>query len=249
MGLEQSIGISIVNPVRDERGWRFTGGEYTDELGLFEFLMEAYAASNPEYSDRASVPVLWDKQAGTIVSNESGDEMRMLSTVFAPLAEHPVELYPQDLASEIDELNDRLYDDLNNAVYKAGFTTSQAVYESEVASIFALLDELDERLRSSRYLFGDMPLESDWRLFTTLARFDAVYNIHFKCCIRKVAEYENLWPYLRDLYQRPGIAGTVNFDAIRAHYYGTHPMINPSGLIAVRPAEDFDAPHGRESLG
>ncbi len=249
MGLEDAIQISVVDPVRDKRGWRFSGGKYVDSLGRFKLLMEAYEASDPGYSDRASVPVLWDTKSQTIDSNESADLIRMLSTTFAPLAEHPVVLYPPELAAEIDELNDRLYDNVNNAVYKAGFTTSQEVYEREVRELFEMLDELDERLASSRYLFGDFPLESDWRLFTTLVRFDAVYNIHFKCSVRKIAEYANLWPYLRDLYQHPGIAETVSFDEIRSHYYLTHPMINPSGLVALQPDEDFDEPHGREALG
>jgi putative glutathione S-transferase len=172
----------------------------------------------------------------------------MLSTVFAPLGEHPVELYPLELRPEIDALNRSIYDSLNNGVYKAGFARRQAVYEREVRAVFATLDELDARLAGSRYLFGPEPLETDWRLFTTLVRFDAVYQIHFKCSIRKITEYQNLWPYVRDLYQRPGIAETVDFEEIRAHYYGTHPMINPTGIAAVQPADDFAAAHGRDAL-
>ena len=172
----------------------------------------------------------------------------MLHTAFAELAKHPVQLYPESLRSEIDVLNERIYDNVNNAVYKAGFSTDQAVYEREVAALFAILDELDGRLADRRFLFGIEPLETDWRLFTTLVRFDAVYQIHFKCSLRKLIEYEHLWPYARDLYQWPGVAETVDFDEIRRHYYLTHPMINPSGLVAVRPAESFDLPHGRDSL-
>ena len=168
--------------------------------------------------------------------------------MFAPLADHPVELYPEPLREEIDALNERIYDSVNNAVYKAGFASDQTVYEREVAALFATLDDLDARLAGRRFLFGPQPLETDWRLFTTLVRFDAVYQIHFKCSLRKLIEYEHLWPYARDLYQWPGVADTVDFDEIRGHYYLTHPMINPSGLVAVRPAESFDAPHGRESL-
>jgi putative glutathione S-transferase len=168
--------------------------------------------------------------------------------VFAPLAAHPVALYPPALAAEIDTLNARIYERLNNGVYMAGFATRQVAYEEAVAGVFAMLDELDERLSKRRFLFGAEPLESDWRTFTTLVRFDAVYHIHFKCSLRKVAEYPNLWPYLRDLYQWPGVAETVSFEEIRTHYYRTHPMINPSGLVAVMPALDFDAPPGRESL-
>jgi glutathionyl-hydroquinone reductase len=248
MGLENAIGISFVDPIRDERGWAFTGGEYVDPVSGFAFLSEAYLATDPEYAARVTVPVLWDKQTGVIVSNESADILRMQHTVFASVAEHPVELVPERLQDEIEALNERIYDNVNNAVYKAGFSTSQAVYEREVADLFALLDELDARLANRRFLFGPDPLETDWRLFTTLVRFDAVYQIHFKCSLRKLIEYKHLWPYTRDLYQWPGIADTVDFDEIRRHYYLTHPMINPSGLIAVRPAEDFDSPPGRESL-
>jgi putative glutathione S-transferase len=172
----------------------------------------------------------------------------MLSTVFAPLADHPVELYPEELAPVIDQLNHRIYENLNNGVYKAGFTTRQAIYEREVRGVFAMLDELDQRLAGTRFLFGPRPLETDWRLFTTLVRFDAVYQIHFKCSIRKVAEYPNLWPFLRDLYQWPGVAETVDFDEIRAHYYGTHPMLNPHRLVALMPALDFGETAGREAL-
>ncbi|HWF54184.1 MAG TPA: glutathione S-transferase C-terminal domain-containing protein [Solirubrobacteraceae bacterium] len=248
MGLEPAISISFVDPIRDDRGWAFTGAGYDDPVNGYALLAEAYAAADPGYEDRVSVPVLWDREQGTIVNNESADILRMLSTVFAPLADHPVELYPPALAAEIDELGRRIYDNLNNAVYMAGFSFRQGIYEREVRAVFAMLDELDARLEGRRFLFGASPLETDWRLFTTLVRFDAVYHIHFKCSIRKIAEYEHLWPYLRDLYQWPGVAATVDFDEIRAHYYRTHPMINPSGIVAAMPALDFDAPHGRASL-
>jgi len=172
----------------------------------------------------------------------------MLHTSFRELAAHPVDLYPVALRDDIDALNQRVYDTVNNGVYKAGFSRRQEVYEREVEQLFAMLDELDERLAGQRFLFGGAPVETDWRLFTTLVRFDAVYQIHFKCSLRKLIEYENLWPYARDLYGWPGIADTVDLDEIRAHYYLTHPMINPSGLVAVRPAADFRAPHGRAGL-
>ena len=248
MGLEDAIGLSFVDPIRDERGWAFTGGEYVDEVNAFDYLSEAYIATDRRYHARVTVPVLWDKESGTIVSNESADILRMLGTVFAPLAHHPVELYPESLQSDIDALNDRIYDNVNNAVYKAGFSTNQDVYEREVTALFATLDELDERLADRRFLFGPAPLETDWRLFATLVRFDAVYQIHFKCSLRKLIEYEHLWPYARDLYQWPGVANTVDFDEIRRHYYLTHPMINPSGLVAMRPLERFDLPHRRDTL-
>jgi putative glutathione S-transferase len=249
MGLEDAIGISFVDPIRDERGWAFTGGGYVDSVNGFEFLSSAYIATDPDYNARVTVPVLWDKQSGVIVSNESADILRMLGTSFAPLADHPVDLYPEPLRDDIDALNDRIYEHVNNAVYKAGFSRSQEVYEDGVRALFGLLDELDERLSRRRFLFGSEPLETDWRLFTTLVRFDAVYQIHFKCSLRKLIEYEHLWPYTRDLYQWPGVADTVDFDEIRRHYYLTHPMINPSGLVAVLPAASFDEPPRRSSLG
>jgi putative glutathione S-transferase len=248
MGLEDAIGISFLDPLRGERGWAFTGGEYTDPVNRSRFLAEAYTATDPSYDARVTVPVLWDRESGVIVNNESADILRMLGTVFAPLATHPVDLSPKLLRDEIDALNARIYDDVNNAVYKAGFARRQDVYEREVATLFATLDELDERLAERRFLFGADPVETDIRLFTTLVRFDAVYQIHFKCSLRKLIEYEHLWPYTRDLYQWPGIAETVSFDEIRAHYYRTHPMINPSGLVAVQPAASFATPTGRERL-
>ncbi len=245
MGLEDVLGLSFVDPLRDERGWAFTGGDFVDPVNGFGFLSEAYVATDPSYEARVSVPVLWDRQTGVIVNNESADILRMLGTVFAPLASHPIELYPAPLRDKIDELNDRIYDSVNNAVYKAGFSRRQEVYEAEVRGLFAMLDELDARVSRSRFLFGPEPVETDWRLFTTLVRFDAVYQIHFKCSLRKLIEYEHLWPYARDLYQWPGVAETVSFDEIRRHYYLTHPMINPSGLVALAPAADFDEPAGR----
>jgi putative glutathione S-transferase len=249
MGLEEAIGLSFVDPIRDRRGWAFTGGEYVDSVNGFDFLGEAYLATDAGYDARVTVPVLWDKESGLIVSNESADILRMLGTVFAPFASHPIELYPEPLRDEIDTLNGRIYDNVNDAVYKAGFSTRQEVYEREVAGLFSMLDELDRRLAGRRFLFGPVPLETDWRLFTTLVRFDAVYQIHFKCSLRKLIEYDHLWPYARDLYQWPGVGETVDFDEIRRHYYLTHPMINPSGLVAVEPAASFDEPHGRGSLG
>lgn len=248
MGLESAISISFLDPLRDRQGWAFTGGRYEDPVNGFRFLAEAYEATEPGFDQRVTVPVLWDRGQGVIVNNESGEILRMLSTVFAPLAEHAVELCPAPLRPEMNELNARTYDNLNNGVYKAGFARRQEVYEREVRAVFAMLDELDARLAGSRFLFGSEPLETDWRVFTTLLRFDAVYQIHFKCSIRKITEYASLWPYLRDLYQQPGIAETVDFEEIRAHYYLTHPMINPTGLVALQPADDLRAPHGREAL-
>lgn len=247
-GLEDVIGLSVVDPIRDHRGWAFTGGEYVDPLNGFAFLAEAYRATDPGYEARVSTPVLWDRVARRVVNNESGDILRMLSTGFGELAEGTSDLYPAPLREGIDELNARLYDRVNNAVYVAGFSTSQDVYQRTVDELFETLDELDERLTGRRFLFGGEPVETDWRLFTTLLRFDSVYYIHFKCSRRRVVDYSALWPYLRDLYHWPGIAETVRMDEIRAHYYRTHPMVNPSGLVAVEPDADLDAPHGRETL-
>jgi glutathionyl-hydroquinone reductase len=241
-GLEDVISMSAVSPIRDERGWAFTEGEYADPVNGFTFLAEAYDATDPAYDGRVSVPVLWDKREGRIVNNESSDILRMLTTVFGSFGDDDVDLCPVELRDEIDALNARIYERVNNAVYVAGFSTDQRAYEETVETLFATLDELDERLAGRRFLFGDAPVETDWRLFTTLVRFDAVYNIHFKCSKRRVVDYEHLWPYARDLYQWPGIARTVRMDEIRAHYYRTHPQINPSGLIAVQPDADFNAP-------
>jgi len=247
-GLEDAIGMSVVDPIRDERGWAFTGGEYVDLVNGFRYLSEAYAATDPAYDGRISTPVLWDTRTGRIVNNESADVLRMYSGAFAELATGDVDLYPAEHREEIDALNERLYADVNNAVYEAGFARSQDAYEDAVGRIFPALEEMDARLADRRFLFGDAPVETDWRLFTTLVRFDAVYNIHFKCSLRRVVDHANLWPYARDLYQQAGIAETVRFDEIRAHYYRTHHTINPRGLVAVQPDADFTAPHGRERL-
>ncbi|HKN94253.1 MAG TPA: glutathione S-transferase C-terminal domain-containing protein [Thermoleophilaceae bacterium] len=244
-GLEGAVGMSCVDPIRDERGWAFTGGEFSDEVNGFEFLSEAYDRTDPAYDGRVSVPVLWDRETGRIVNNESGDILRMLDQGFGDLADASYDLFPKPLREEIEELNDRIYEHVNNGVYKAGFTTSQEIYEHEVRGIFEMLDELDRRLADRRYLLGESVVETDWRLFTTLARFDAVYYIHFKCSRRRLVDYEHLWPYFRDLYQSFGIADTVKLDQIRAHYYRTHPSINPNGLVAVLPATNWDEPHGR----
>jgi putative glutathione S-transferase len=244
-GLEDVIGMSVVDPIRDDRSWRFTGGEYADPINGFDFLSEAYVATEPAYEGRYSVPVLWDTVTGRVVNNESSDILRMFSTGFGALASDAVDLFPEPYRAEIDVLNRHIYKTLNNAVYVAGFSTDQLAYERVVARMFKTLDDLDARLADRRFLFGDAPLETDWRLFTTLLRFDAVYAIHFKCSVRRVVDYANLWPFARDLYQQPRIAGTVRFDEIRRHYYGTQPMINPSRIVAVLPDEDWNAPHGR----
>jgi glutathionyl-hydroquinone reductase len=245
MGLEDAIGMSAVDPIRGARGWRFSGGEYTDPVNGFTYLAEAYAATDPGFDGRPSTPVLWDTRTRRIVNNESGDILRMLVTDFAPLAAHPVELYPAGLAAEIDALEDELYDGLNNAVYRAGFATAQAAYEEAARRVFATLEGLEARLAGSRYLLGERITEVDWRAFTTLVRFDAVYATHFKCNLRRIVDLPAVWGYTRDLYQQPGIAETVRLDEIKAHYYRTHPTINPTGIVPIGPALDFSAPHGR----
>jgi putative glutathione S-transferase len=244
-GLGDAISVSYIDPFRDARGWAFTGGEFVDDLNGFRFLREAYVRSRPGYDGNVTVPVLWDKESQRIVSNESGDILRMLGTVFDPFATRDVDLCPVGLREEIDALNERVYEKLNNAVYRAGFSRSQSAYEEACADVFVMLDELEARLGSTRYLVGDAPTEADWRLFATLVRFDTVYYLHFKCNVRRVVDYASLWDYTRDLYQLPGIAGTVAMDQIKRHYYTTHDMINPSRIIPAGPALDFLAPHGR----
>ena len=245
LGLEDVISMSAVDPYRDERGWKFTGGEFTDPVNGFTYLSEAYDATDPAFDGRYSVPVFWDKHDGRIVNNESADIVRFLGE----LAPEGASLYPPDARDEIDRLNERIYDTLNNGVYKAGFSDDQAFYEEEVTALFETLAMLEELLGERRWLAGTAePSEADWRLFTTLVRFDSVYAIHFKCSRRRIADLPNLWAYLRELHQRPGIAETVRMDEIKRHYYTTHPQINPSGLVPLGPDLDFTAPHGREAL-
>jgi len=248
-GLEDAITLSAVDPVRDERGWAFTGGEYLDPVNGFAFLSEAYAASDPAFAGRYSVPVLWDRETGRIVNNESADILRMLDSGWGELAQGDVVLCPEPLREEIDALNDSIYATVNNGVYKAGFATDQVVYAKEARGVFETLDALESRLAERRFLLGAAPTEADWRLFTTLVRFDAVYHGHFKCNLRRLVDYEHLWGYTRDLHAQPGVADTVRLDEIKRHYYGTHPMINPTGVVPIGPALDLGAPHGRERLG
>lgn len=204
--------------------------------------------ADPHYSGRVTVPVLWDKQTGTIVNNESAEIIRMFNSAFNHLTGSTADYYPDDLRADIDALNDVVYDTVNNGVYKSGFATTQAAYEENVVKLFETLDSLDERLGKGRYLFGDRQTEADWRLFTTLVRFDPVYVGHFKCNIRRIDDYRNLPAYLRDLYQTPGVADTVNLRHIKEHYYRSHKTINPTGIVPVGPALDLDRPHGRDKL-
>jgi glutathionyl-hydroquinone reductase len=244
-GLESAVSLSYVDPYRDGRGWAFTGEPFTDTVNGFAFVGEAYAATDPSFEGRYSLPVLWDTETRQIVSNESGEILRMLNGEFGAFAERDVDLYPVEHRAEIDALNALIYENVNNGVYEAGFSRNQEAYEDACNGVFRVLDELEERLGRTRYLVGGSPTEADWRLFPTLVRFDTVYYVHFKVNRRRIVDYPNLWGYTRDLYQQPGIADTVDMDQIKRHYFTTHDMINPSRLIPVGPDLDFRAPHGR----
>ncbi|MGM4981746.1 MULTISPECIES: glutathione S-transferase family protein [Rhizobium] len=248
--LEDLIPVSIVDPLMLENGWEFKGkdGGTLDPLFGAKALWEIYVKADPHYSGRVTVPVLWDKRTGTIVNNESAEIIRMFNSAFDALTGSREDFYPADLRSDIDALNEIVYDTVNNGVYKAGFATAQEAYEENARRLFETLDMLDKRLSTKRYLFGDRLTEADWRLFTTLVRFDAVYVGHFKCNIRRIADYANLSAYLRDLYQVAGVAETVNLAHIKNHYYRSHKTINPTGIVPIGPDLDFDRPHGREGL-
>ncbi len=247
-GLEDAIGMTVVDPIRDERGWRFTPSE-PDSLNGWAFLSEAYFATDPGYRGRVTVPVLWDKQRKRIVSNNDDDIMRMLETEFDAFATNPqLDLYPLALRDEIDELNDFIYETFNNGVYRAGFATSQSAYERAAYGVFTTIDAMEERLAYRRYLFGGQPVETDWRFFVTLVRFDPVYYGHFKCNLRRIVDYPNLYGYLRDLYQIDGIAETVDFEQIKRHYYITHDDINPTRIVPIGPTMDLTSPHDRAHL-
>jgi putative glutathione S-transferase len=250
-GLEDAIGMTVVDPIRDERGWAFREGRgfSADPINGFRFLSEAYAATDPSFRGRVTVPVLWDTATRRIVSNSDDDIMRMFETEFGALARRKIDLYPARLREQIDELNERIFETLNDGVYRAGFATTQEAYEAAAYRVFAMLDELEGRLAGRRFLFGGEPVETDWRLFVTLVRFDVVYNGHFKCNLRRIADYANVFGYLRDLYQVRGVAGTVNFDHIKRHYYCTHDDINPTRIVPIGPAQDLTVAHGRERLG
>jgi putative glutathione S-transferase len=211
-------------------------------------LREAYIATNPDFQSRVTVPVLWDSETQRIVSNSDDDIMRMFNQVFRQYTHSPIDLYPENIRQEIDALNTFIYENVNNGVYRAGFATSQGAYEHAVAMLFDALDKIEERLSTQRYLFGPGIVETDWRFFVTLIRFDAVYHGHFKCNIRRIVDYPNLFGYLKDLYQQEGIADTVNFDHIKRHYYITHDDINPTGIVPLGPDQDLLAAHGREKI-
>lgn len=246
-GLESMISVSVVNPIMREHGWTFEPGYKVipDPIIEAQYLHQIYTHADAFYSGRVTVPLLWDKQQNTIVSNESSDIIRMFNSAFDGIGAKAGDYYPLDLQADIDAINEHVYDRINNGVYKAGFATTQAAYEEAVIPLFEALGGLEARLDQHRYLLGDRLTEADWRLFTTLIRFDAVYVGHFKCNIRRIDDHPNLSHYVRDLYQHPGIAETVELEAIKRHYYGSHATINPHYIVPVGPALDFQKPHNR----
>jgi putative glutathione S-transferase len=258
-GLGDTIDMTVVDPIRDEKGWAFRDlsgktppgapFESTDPVNGFQFLSEAYKATAPDYGERVTVPVLWDKQTRRIVNNCEDDICRMFNDVFNEFVQNKnVDFFPKKIEAEHAKLSGFLYDNVNNGVYRAGFATRQRPYQIACRRVFAALDELEERLSKSRYLFPGRIVEADWRLFCTLVRFDAVYHGHFKCNLRRITDYPNLKGYLMDLYQQPGIAETVNFDHIKRHYYMTHTEINPTRIVPIGPTLDLGKPHNRERL-
>jgi glutathionyl-hydroquinone reductase len=251
LGLEDVVSMSVVDPIRDERGWAFRDGpgHGPDPVCGFGYLAEAYLRTDPNFTGRVTVPCLWDRATGRIVSNNYPDITIDFETEFgAHHAPGAPELYPAPLRAQIDEINDLVYRDVNNGVYRAGFATAQAAHDEAVQALFARLDWLEQRLTDRRYLVGTQLTEADIRLFTTLVRFDAVYVGHFKCNLRRLVDYPALWAYARDLYSTPGFGDTVDFDHIKRHYYMTHDQLNPSRIVPAGPLLDWGAPHGRGAI-
>jgi putative glutathione S-transferase len=250
-GLEAMITVSVVNAYMGSEGWTFEPGEEVipDSVNRTTRLHQVYTLADPHYTGRVTVPVLWDKHTNTIVSNESPEIIRMFNSAFDGVGALPGDFYPAELRAEIDELNDFIYPNINNGVYRAGFATTQQAYDEAVHDVSSALDALERRLATRRYLAGARITEADWRLFTTLVRYDAVYVGHFKCNLRRIADYPNLSGYLRELYQQPGIAETVSIGNIKRHYYTSHGSINPTGIVPAGPLLDLLAPHGRAALG
>jgi len=263
-GLEEAVGMTIVDPFRDDNGWAFRDPdmskpgsdlkkldqfESTDPINQFRYLSEAYKATDPSFDARVTVPVLWDQQTKRIVNNCEDDICIMFNHAFNEFAQDKdVDLFPSDIEAEHDKLNDFLYENINNGVYRAGFTTRQQAYERNCKKLFDALNEMEKRLANSRYVFGKRIVEADWRLFCTLIRFDVVYHGHFKCNLRRIIDYPNLQGYMLDLYQHPGIAETVSIDHIKRHYYMTHEEINPTRIVPLGPVIELNASHGREKL-
>ncbi|MCP3676707.1 MAG: glutathione S-transferase family protein [Deltaproteobacteria bacterium] len=249
-GLEDVISISIVDPLMGEQGWAFSDGPgcIPDTVNGAEYLHQLYTRARSDYTGRVTVPVLWDKQAETVVSNESLDIIRMLNSEFNAFGDGSVDFYPVDCRRAINAINDVVYERVNNGVYRCGFATTQEAYEEAVTDLFTTLDMIDDLLSSQRYLVGFRITEADWRIFTTLVRFDVVYVGHFKCNLRRIADYPNLSNYLRELYQVPGVVETVNLTHIKNHYYLSHKTINPTGIVPVGPEFDLSAPHNRHTV-
>ncbi|WP_085712373.1 MULTISPECIES: glutathione S-transferase family protein [unclassified Pseudomonas] len=250
-GLESLIDVSVVSWLMLENGWTFDQnlGSTGDKLDHFDFMHQRYTADTADYTGRVTVPVLWDKKLKRIVSNESAEIIRMFNSAFDDLTGNDLDLYPAPLRNEIDALNERIYPAVNNGVYRAGFATSQNAYEEAFDDVFAELDHLEQVLSANRYLTGEYLTEADVRLFTTLIRFDAVYHGHFKCNLRRISDYPNLSNWLREMYQWPGVAETVDFQHIKNHYYGSHKTINPTGVVPKGPEQDFSVAHDRNRLG
>lgn len=248
-GLTEHITYSPVDPLMLENGWEFGHDELRDPLYDLKFMHQLYTKTKPDYSGRVTVPVLWDKKRETIVNNESAEIIRMLNSAFNDITGNHDDYYPQALHNEIDEINDFVYERINNGVYKCGFATTQTAYEEAFDELFAALDQLEQRLAGQRYLVGSQLTEADWRLFTTLVRFDPVYVGHFKANLKRIADYPNLYNYLLELYQHPGVQETVNMQHIKQHYYASHKTINPTGVIPKGPALDLTAPHDRRKFG
>ena len=247
-GLEAMLPISVVHWLMGEHGWTFEDAEIPDSVNHANYLYQVYTASDSGYTGSVTVPVLWDKERSAIVSNESSEIIRMLNSAFDDVGAKPGDYYPDALREEIDSINERVYHTLNNGVYRAGFSTTQEAYQEAVIPLFETLDWLEERLGKRRYLTGHTITEADWRVLTTLLRFDPVYAGHFKCNLRRIADYPNLSGYTRDLYQQPGIAATLRLDHVKLHYYRSHVSINPTGIVPIGPEVDYSAPHDRDRL-
>lgn len=249
-GLEDAISVSVVDPFMGDNGWMFSDapGAIPDTLNGADYLREVYQKADPDYTGRVTTPVLWDKEIETIVNNESREIIRMLDAEFDDVSTNDVDFCPAELREEIDRTIDEIYEPINNGVYKSGFATTQAAYDEAVTTLFEALDHWEEILGGRRYLCGDRITEADWCMFTTLIRFDPVYHYHFKCNVQRISDYPNLWGYLKDLYQQPGVAETVDFDHIKQHYYMSHESVNPTRIVPKGPALDLNEPHGREKI-
>ena len=250
-GLEHAIALSVVAAEIDQNGWEFSSepGCIPDQINNSRYLWEIYTKADPDYSGRVTVPVLWDKETATIVNNESREIIRMFDTQFDAIARKDVFFYPEDLRAVVDETIDAIYQPINNGVYRAGFATTQSAYEEAVTELFDALDYWERVLAEQRYLCCDRITEADWCMFTTLLRFDPVYYVHFKCNLRRIVDYPNLWNYLKELYQVPGVKETCNLDHIKRHYYKSHPNVNPTRIVPKGPLINFDAPHNRYRMG